>query len=198
MSSETTPAGESKPAPPQQSKAPASEPKTQAARKFKRPSLNLLIAGLAVLALLIVGAPRILRGLNTVSTDDAYVNSRVTFVAPRVSGQVMRVLVDDNSRVHKGNVLVELDPEPFRVQVAIKQSAVDVANANLVMADATVRGLVAQARASDSSSLTPSRTWTTRSLSSGSAWRHGSKARRVSCWRSRSLTEQSVYSRARS
>src|SRR4029077_10469249 len=79
-------------------------------------------------------------------TDDAYVNSHVTFVAPRVSGQVMQVLVDDNSRVRKGDVLVELDPEPFRVQVAIKQSAVDVAKANLVMAEATVRGLIAQAR----------------------------------------------------
>ena len=146
MSSETTPAGESKPAPPQQSKAPAAEPhKTQAASRFKRPGLKLLIAGLVALAVLIVGV-QILRGLNTVSTDDAYVNSHVTFVAPRVSGQVMRVLVDDNSRVRKGDVLVELDPEPFRVQVAIKQSAVDVANANLVLAEATVRGLVAQAR----------------------------------------------------
>ena len=56
------------------------------------------------------------------------------------------MLVDDNSRVRKGDVLVELDPEPFRVQVAIKQSAVDVAKANLVLAEANVRGLVAQAR----------------------------------------------------
>jgi membrane fusion protein (multidrug efflux system) len=146
MSSETVPSGESKPAPPQQSKAPASEPKAQAASRFKRPSLKLLIAGLVALVVLIVGVPRFLRGLNTVSTDDAYVNSHVTFVAPRVSGQVERVLVDDNSRVRKGDVLVELDPEPFRVQVAIKQSAVDVAKANLVLAEANVRGLVAQAR----------------------------------------------------
>ncbi len=137
MSSETIPPGESKPAPPQQSKAPASGPKAQPAPRFKQPSFKLLIAGLVALVVLIVGLPRILRGLNTVSTDDAYVNSHVTFVAPRVSGQVKQVLVDDNSRVRKGNVLVELDPEPFRVQVAIKQSAVDVANANLVMADAS-------------------------------------------------------------
>ena len=148
MSTETKPSGEPKPAPPQQSKAPASGPKAQAqpAARFKRPSLKLLIGGLVALVVLIVGVPRILHGLNTVSTDDAYVNSHVTFVAPRVSGQVMRVLVDDNSRVRKGDVLVELDPEPFRVQVAIKQSAVDVAKANLVMAEATVRGLIAQAR----------------------------------------------------
>ena len=153
MGTEAVPSGEPKPVPPEQPKAPASEPKapgsgpkTQAAPRFKRPSLKLLIGGLVALVVLIVGIPRILRSLNTVSTDDAYVNSHVTFVAPRVSGQVMQVLVDDNSRVRKGDVIVELDPEPFRVQVAIKQSAVDVAKANLVVAEATVRGLIAQAR----------------------------------------------------
>jgi membrane fusion protein, multidrug efflux system len=87
MNSETIPSGESKPAPPQPSKAPAAGPKTQAAPGSKRPRLKLLIAGLVALVVLIVGVPRILRGLNTVSTDDAYVNSHVTFVAPRVSGQ---------------------------------------------------------------------------------------------------------------
>ena len=146
MSSEIKPSSEPKPPPPQQPKAPAVESKTQAATPSRRRNIKLLIGGLVALVVLIVGVPRILRGLNTVSTDDAYVNSHVTFVAPRVSGQVMQVLVDDNSRVRKGDVLVELDPEPFRVQVAIKQSAVDVAKANLVMAEATVRGLIAQAR----------------------------------------------------
>ena len=46
------------------------------------------------------------------------------------------MFVDDNTRVSKGDVLVELDPEPYRVQVAIKQAAVDVAKANLVVAEA--------------------------------------------------------------
>jgi membrane fusion protein (multidrug efflux system) len=67
-------------------------------------------------------------------------------VAPRVAGQVARVLVEDNNRVRKGDVLVELDPEPYRVQVAIKQAAVDSAQADLVVAQATVRGSVAQTR----------------------------------------------------
>ena len=60
--------------------------------------------------------------LNTISTDDAYVNGHVTFVAPRVAGQVKRVLVDDNYRVKKGQLLVQLDKEPFQVQVEIGQS----------------------------------------------------------------------------
>ncbi|MGO8903103.1 MAG: efflux RND transporter periplasmic adaptor subunit [Isosphaeraceae bacterium] len=85
--------------------------------------------------------------LNTVSTDDAYVNSHVTFVAPRVAGQVSRVFVDDNYRVKKGAVLVQLDKEPYQVQLAIKQAAVTAAEADLVAAQAEVRGLAALVRA---------------------------------------------------
>ena len=39
-----------------------------------------------------------------------------------------------------------LDPEPYRVQVAIKQASLDTARANLAVAQANVRGLLAQAR----------------------------------------------------
>ena len=70
----------------------------------------------------------------------------MTFVAPRVSGQVTRVLVEDNNRVKPGDVLVELDPKPYQVQVAIKQAAVDTAQANLTLAQDNVRGLIGQAR----------------------------------------------------
>lgn len=87
-----------------------------------------------------------IHAFNTISTDDAYVNGYVTFVAPRVSGQVIRVLVDDNNRVKQGDVLVELDPQPYKVQVAIKQAAVSTAQANLVLAQDNVRGLIGQAR----------------------------------------------------
>jgi membrane fusion protein (multidrug efflux system) len=106
----------------------------------------VILFGLLAVVILFVAVPRILHSLNTVSTDDAYVNGYVTFVAPRVAGQVARVLVDDNNRVKKGDALVELDPEPYRVQVAIKQAAVDSSQADLVVAEANVRGLVAQTR----------------------------------------------------
>jgi len=107
----------------------------------------LMVVGLVVAVLLLFfGIPLLIRAFNTVSTDDAYVNGYVTFVAPRVGGQVTRVLVEDNNRVKKGDVLVELDPKPYQVQVAIKQAALDTAQANLVLAQANVRGLIAQAR----------------------------------------------------
>jgi membrane fusion protein (multidrug efflux system) len=85
--------------------------------------------------------------LNTVSTDDAYVNSHVTYLAPRVAGQVTRVLVDDNYRVKRGDILVQLDREPYQVQLAIRQAVVDTAKADLIAAEAQFRSQVAQAHA---------------------------------------------------
>jgi membrane fusion protein (multidrug efflux system) len=90
---------------------------------------------------LIKGIPWVVTALRTVSTDDAYVNGHVTLVAPRVPGQVTRVLVDDNNRVHTGDLLVQLDKEPYQVQVNIAQTALETAQANLVAAQAEVRGL---------------------------------------------------------
>ncbi len=130
------------PAPPPQVNKPTGAPPTPA-RRFP---WRWIVGAVGLALLLLVGVPKFLHALHTVSTDDAYVNSYVTFVAPRVVGQVARVLVEDNNRVQKGDVLVELDPEPYRVQAAIRQAAVDAAQADLVVANASVRGAVAQAR----------------------------------------------------
>jgi membrane fusion protein (multidrug efflux system) len=99
-------------------------------------------AGLVVAGYFLI--PLVDTALNTVSTDDAYVNGHVTYVAPRVSGQVKKVLVDDNKHVKKGDVLVQLDKEPYQIQVALKRAAVRLAEANLVTAESKARGLEAQ------------------------------------------------------
>ena len=102
------------------------------------------VAGLAVGGYAL--APTVKTMMETVSTDDAYVNGHVTYVAPRVAGQVSRVLVDDNDRVSKGDLLVQLDREPYQVQVDLKKAAVVNAEADVEAARAEVRGILAQAR----------------------------------------------------
>ena len=95
MSTEATTPGGQEEAPPQaQTPPPALPPPTKRPWKL----IAIVIVGLI---LLLKGVPWIWRALHTVSTDDAYVNSYVTFVAPRVPGQVARVLVEDNNRVKK-------------------------------------------------------------------------------------------------
>jgi membrane fusion protein (multidrug efflux system) len=128
--------------PPASGPAPADVP--HATRKRKA-----LLGGLAAAVLaaaLWFGIPMVRLALDTVSTDDAFVNSHVTFVAARVPGQVSRVLVDDNNRVHKGDLLVELDKEPYEDALAVSKAAVDTATADLLVAKATVRGIEAEAR----------------------------------------------------
>ena len=121
--------------------APAKEKNTR-----RKKLLVAGVGGLVLIAALAFGIPAILKALNTVSTDDAYVNGHVTFVAARVRGQVARVLVDDNARVHRGDLLVQLDKEPYRTAVATKKAAVETAKADLQAATATVHGIEAEAR----------------------------------------------------
>jgi membrane fusion protein (multidrug efflux system) len=113
----------------------------------KRSWVRWAIVGIVAVLALAFGVPWLIEVLRTVSTDDAYVNGHVTFVAPRVAGQVSRVLVDDNNRVRRGDVLVQLDKEPYQVQVNIAQAAVDAAKADLVNAQAQARATAGEIRA---------------------------------------------------
>src|SRR5688572_4076005 len=52
-------------------------------------------------------------------------------VGAQVSGRVVRVLVDFNSRVKQGDLLAEIDPQLFGAQVGQVKSQLDVAQANV-------------------------------------------------------------------
>ena len=113
----------------------------------KRPqTLRWVVVVIVLVVAGIVGVPWVLHSLHTASTDDAYVNGHVTFVAPRVAGQVAKVLVDDNNRVRRGDLLIQLDKEPYEVQRSVAQAAVTAANADVATARAQARGTVGQAR----------------------------------------------------
>ena len=135
--------------PPEEEALPAAEtvePTTEAKPSGKRRKLVIALGLLGACSLLFLVIPWIRHSLHTVSTDDAYVNSYVTFVAPRVPGQVARVLVGDNNRVKKGDVLVQLDAEPYRIKLAVAEAALETSRADLDAAKANTLGLLAQTR----------------------------------------------------
>ena len=125
--------------------APAASAPTEK-QPQKWPSWRWIAGGTFIVLALIEGIPRVITAIKTVSTDDAYVNGHVTFVAPRVPGYVVRVLVDDNNRVHKGDLLVQLDKTPYQVKVDTARAGLAVAQADLVQAQAKVRGQAGLAR----------------------------------------------------
>jgi len=60
---------------------------------------------------------------NRVSTDDAEVDGHVSAIAPKISGNVIDVLVNDNQPVKAGDVLVRIDPRDYQARVDQAQAA---------------------------------------------------------------------------
>jgi membrane fusion protein (multidrug efflux system) len=65
------------------------------------------------------------------STDDAQIDGHIDPLSSRVDGTVVRVYPEDDDRVNKGELLVEIDPRDFQV-------AVEQARARLALAIAQV------------------------------------------------------------
>jgi len=57
--------------------------------------------------------------LYTPFTTEAYVQAYVIQVAPRVEGQVVRVCIQEDQAVSKGDLLFEIDPRPYEHQVEL-------------------------------------------------------------------------------
>jgi membrane fusion protein, multidrug efflux system len=62
-------------------------------------------------------------------TDDAYVRSDLVAFSPQVTGHVIAVHVRDNQMVHKGDLLISIDPVPFQLAVQAQKAALAAANA---------------------------------------------------------------------
>ena len=113
------------------SAASAERKYSPAARRKRLTKLIILIAALVI----VVAGILLWRYLSSYeSTDDAQVDVHLYPVSARISGYVVKVNVNDNQWVEKGDVLVEIDPTDYQVAVAQAQS-------NLANAEATARSL---------------------------------------------------------
>jgi membrane fusion protein (multidrug efflux system) len=94
--------------------------------KFKN-SKKIKIALLIVLAVgvLIFMAKEIYYYIVYESTDDAYVEGTIVPISPQVSGKVVKVYVDYNQRVKKGEPLVEIEPDDYLADVRAKKENVN-------------------------------------------------------------------------
>src|SRR5215471_3350005 len=72
------------------------------------------------------------------STDDAQVDGHINSVSARISGNVIKLNVEDNQYVEKGTVLVEIDPTDYEVAVARARADHADAQAQAVAAGVTV------------------------------------------------------------
>ncbi len=95
-------------------------------QKRKRKLLVIGVVGLVVLVGVVIYYIHFIAPYE--STDDAFIDGYVTFVSPRVPGQVARLMVTDNQQVNEGEVLVELDPRDY--ETSLSKAKADLATAN--------------------------------------------------------------------
>jgi membrane fusion protein, multidrug efflux system len=89
-----------------------------------RPRWPLVLVGLLVAIFAAVVLFIIFRPHPDIRTDDAYVTVHYAAIAPRISGQISTVPVDDNDVVKAGQVLANLDPRDNETALAVAEAAV--------------------------------------------------------------------------
>jgi membrane fusion protein (multidrug efflux system) len=95
------------------------------------------VAGLLLLAAAPFAVPWAAYRSNRSITDDAFVETHVVNIAPEeVSGHLARYLVQEQDEVVAGQLLAEIDPVPYREQVALLEAKLGVAEAELAAARA--------------------------------------------------------------
>ena len=75
-----------------------------------------ILASVLTLLVVIIGAFAIHES-HFVTTDDAYVDTHAVQIAPRVSGQIINVYVNDNQVVKEGDLIAEIDASDYKTKL---------------------------------------------------------------------------------
>lgn len=123
---------------------------TEPAVGRKRSKALIVLALLAVTGL-VAGGWWLVQNRIYIATDNAFVEAPLHTVSARVSGQVVKVLVNDNQHVQAGDLLVELDPRDYdlalrKAQALLEQARNQTSGEFIKVAEA--RAAVQQAEAS--------------------------------------------------
>jgi membrane fusion protein (multidrug efflux system) len=127
----------------QSAPAPDAKKKPLSGRFNKTRRLILLVvipalAGIAGLAVYLSGG-------RYMTTDNAYVGAQKVLVTPDISGKIAKVVVREGQRVQIGDVLFEIDAEPFRLaltQAQARVATVRTEHANLLTNDKAMSRMI--------------------------------------------------------
>jgi membrane fusion protein (multidrug efflux system) len=86
-----------------------------------------------------------LRGGRYATTENAFVKADITQVASEVPGRIVEVNARDHKTVAAGEVLVRLDPAPYRLALAKAEAEIDSARAAVEQLKVSLREIHAEA-----------------------------------------------------
>jgi len=106
-------------------------------RRNLRMILLVIVPAIAVVA----GVWFYLSGGRYISTDNAYVGAQKVLITPDISGKVSRIVVREGQHVAPGDVLFEVDSEPFRLALAQAQAKLASVSVDLSNLKSNVKSL---------------------------------------------------------
>jgi membrane fusion protein (multidrug efflux system) len=119
--------------------ADAPAPEKPVRKSLRRPLLFALLP-----VALAVGGYFYVTGGAVMSTDNAYVQADMVGLSTDVAGIVTQVLVHDNQKVTKGEVLFKLDPLQFQLALDRAEAQIGNTSNDLVALQASYRNMQAQ------------------------------------------------------
>ena len=120
-----------------QQDAPTSHHQSDNQPERKRPGKKpLIILAIVVVIMLLVGLWFWFSTRNIETTDDAFTEGNAVTIAPKASGYVVKLLVKDNQRVKRGDLLVEIDARDNAAQRDQAKAQLGLAQAQLHQAQA--------------------------------------------------------------
>ncbi|HTA99618.1 MAG TPA: HlyD family secretion protein [Bradyrhizobium sp.] len=108
-------------------------------KSLRRPLMFALLP-----VVLLVGGYFYVTGGAVMSTDNAYVQADMVGLSTDVSGIVTQVLVHDNQKVAKGEILFKLDPLQFQLALDRAEAQIGSTRNDLVALQASYRNMQAQ------------------------------------------------------
>ncbi len=93
---------------------------------------RVLVPSITAIIFLICGIFYSVHSMYYKSTDDAFVEGHIITIAPRISGPVLNLAVEDNQEVKKGDLLLEIDSNDYEVKLKQTQAKLQEAQAALV------------------------------------------------------------------
>jgi membrane fusion protein (multidrug efflux system) len=124
---------------------PSAKPEIAPAPPKRGKKPFLILGGMVVVFAAITGIYLLLTA-NQESTDDAQVEADVVPIAARVNGQIAKRVVEDNQRVKKGDVLIQIDDADFAARLKQAEAELDTTRAQAAAADAQVQVVEASAK----------------------------------------------------
>lgn len=115
------------------------DPAARATPRRRRRILPLVITLVAVALAIGLGREMWDAYMGAPWTRDGTVRAYVVTMAPEVSGRIVALPVADNQFVHKGQLLVVIDPTNYRIAVRLDEAAVMQAQVNMQNAEREAR-----------------------------------------------------------